>query len=147
MPGTPETENLRLVPHAPEHLRALIRGPELYEAASGMTPATGLRDFIVSPDVSLEWLAALASASEPDPWRYGFAVLHRTSGMVIGSAGFAGAPDAKNMVEIAYGNGGGPSANRLRASRSARPDRVCAHPSESESLYPDPGEMRFSPRG
>ncbi len=103
MLGTSETENLRLVPHAPEHLRALIHGPEFYEAASGMTPATGLRNFIVSPDVSSEWLVALENASEPDPWRYGFAVFHVASKMVIGSAGFAGPPDAEGSVEIAYG--------------------------------------------
>ena len=103
MAGPPKTANLRLVPHAPEHLRALIRGPEFYAAASGMTPAAGLRDFIVSPDVSPEWLASLECARETDPWRYGFAVLHLDSGMVIGNAGFTGPPDPQGRVEIAYG--------------------------------------------
>ena len=103
MAGTPGTENLRLVPHAPEHLRALIRGPEFYEAASGMMPAPGLRDFIVSPDVSPGWLAALECASKADPWRYGFAVFQLASGMVIGNAGFTGPPSAQGTVEIAYG--------------------------------------------
>ncbi len=47
-----ETKSLRLVPHAPEHLRALIEGNDSYERSSGLTPAKGLRDFIVSDDVS-----------------------------------------------------------------------------------------------
>jgi ribosomal-protein-alanine N-acetyltransferase len=98
-----ETRSLRLVPHAPEHLRALIKGPECYAQSSGMRPANGLRDFIVSDDVSPEWQAALESANGADPWRYGFAVVHLENGMVIGNAGFTGPPDAEGMVEIAYG--------------------------------------------
>ena len=94
---------LRLVPHEPEHLRALIQGPEPYARASGMTPANGLRDFIVSPDVSAEWMAALQSATDADPWKYGFAVVELATGLVIGNAGFVGAPDAAGVVEIAYG--------------------------------------------
>jgi RimJ/RimL family protein N-acetyltransferase len=101
-PG-PETKNLRLVPHAPEHLRALIESSESYEQRSGMKPANGLRDFIVSDDVAPEWLAALESASGIDPWRYGFAVVHRESGLVIGNAGFTGPPNADGIFEIAYG--------------------------------------------
>jgi ribosomal-protein-alanine N-acetyltransferase len=98
-----ETRSLRLVPHAPEHLRALIRGPEFYTECSGLIPAKGLRDFIVSDDVSPEWLAALQSAAGADPWRFGFALVQKESGMVIGSAGFTGPPDAEGTVEIAYG--------------------------------------------
>ena len=98
-----ETRSLRLVPHAPEHLRALIQGPEDYERLSGLAPARGLRDFIVSDDVSPEWLAALESATGADPWRFGFALVHTESGMVIGNAGFTGPPDAAGVVEIAYG--------------------------------------------
>jgi RimJ/RimL family protein N-acetyltransferase len=98
-----ETKNLRLVPHAPEHLRALIKGPEFYARTSGMMPANGLRDFIVSDDVSPEWLAALKSATAADPWSFGFALVHSESGLVIGNAGFIGPPDAEGMVEIAYG--------------------------------------------
>jgi [ribosomal protein S5]-alanine N-acetyltransferase len=98
-----ETESLRLVPHAPKHLRALIEGNDSYERSSGLTPARGLRDFIVSDDVSPEWLAALESATGSDPWRYGFALVHSESGLVIGNAGFIGPPDAEGIVEIAYG--------------------------------------------
>ena len=98
-----ERKRLRLVPHAAEHLRALIEGPEAYTRISGLKPARGLRDFIVSEDVSPEWLAALRTASGADPWRYGFAVVHLESGMVIGNAGLTGPPDAEGAVEIAYG--------------------------------------------
>jgi [ribosomal protein S5]-alanine N-acetyltransferase len=98
-----ETRSLRLVPHAPEHLRALIRGPEFYTQISGLVPATGLRDFLVSGDVSPEWLTALENASGADPWRFGFALVHTESGMVIGNAGFTGGPDGAGVVEIAYG--------------------------------------------
>lgn len=98
-----ETRSLRLVPHAPEHLRALITGPEHYAQSSRMKPANGLRDFIVSEDVSPEWLAELESATGADPWRFGFALVHLESGLVIGNAGFTGPPDAEGMVEIAYG--------------------------------------------
>ncbi len=98
-----KTKRLRLVPHAPEHLRALIQGPEDYARSSGMTPASGLRDFIVSKDVSPEWLAALQNATGADPWTYGFALVHQESETVIGTAGFTGPPDADGIVEIAYG--------------------------------------------
>jgi ribosomal-protein-alanine N-acetyltransferase len=97
------TENLRLVPHEPEHLRALIKGPEFYAKSSGMRPAKGLRDFIVSPDVSAEWLAALEHATHADPWTYGFALRHVETGEVIGNASFTGPPDHDGAVEIAYG--------------------------------------------
>ena len=98
-----ETRSLRLVPHAPEHLRALVQGPEEYQRRSGLAPANGLRDFIVSDDVAPEWLAALENATGADPWRFGFALVHMESGMVIGNAGFTGPPDAAGEVEIAYG--------------------------------------------
>ena len=98
-----ETTSLRLVPHAAEHLRALIRGPQFYVESSGLHPANGLRGFIVSDDVSPEWRALLEKAAGADPWLFGFAVVHRESGLVIGTAGFTGAPDPEGAVEIAYG--------------------------------------------
>ena len=97
------TARLRLAPHAPKDLRALIQGSDCYEHSSGLKPAAGLRDFIVSPDVSPDWLADLEKASEPDPWRYGFALIHLDSATVIGNAGFTGPPNANGIAEIAYG--------------------------------------------
>ena len=98
-----ETNRLRLVPHAAEHLRALIEGAEVYARACGMIPAPGLREFIVSGAVSSEWRAKLEAATGPDPWTFGFALLHRQSGQVIGNASFTGPPDGDGVAEIAYG--------------------------------------------
>ncbi len=98
-----KTNNLELVPHAPEHLRALIEGPEQYESRFGIRPAQGLRDFIVSADVSPAYLARLNAATEADPWTHGFALVHPASRLVIGMASFKGPPDADGVVEIAYG--------------------------------------------
>ena len=54
---TIETTRLRLLPYAPEHLLALIEGEERFEESFGMPAAAGLRDFIVSDEVSPAWLA------------------------------------------------------------------------------------------
>src|SRR5688572_465914 len=98
-----ETSRLILLPCAPEQLLALIEEPERFEQLMGFPAAAGLREFFVSGDVSPKWLAALRSASEPDPWRHGFFVVDRELPCVIGSAGFKGPPDSSGMVEIAYG--------------------------------------------
>lgn len=131
------TKRLRLVPHAPEHLRALIESTESYERCSGLKAAAGLREFIVSPEVSADWLAALKSASETDPWRHGFALVERETDTVIGNAGFTGPPDAEGSVEIAYGivpehEGRGYATEAARAlvafaRADARVRTVCAH--------------------
>ena len=98
-----ETARLRLVPHAPEHFLSLIRGVPEYEALIGLRAAAGLRDFFVSGDVSPAWLERLRTATGADVWEHGFGVVHRDDGLVIGSCGFKGPPDADGMVEIAYG--------------------------------------------
>lgn len=98
-----ETKNLKLVPHAPEHLRALIQGPDSNAQRVGSQPAEGLRDFMVSKDVSPDWLAQLESSTVADPWTHGFGLLHAASGTVIGMGSFKGPPGADGVVEIAYG--------------------------------------------
>lgn len=98
-----ETSRLILLPCAPAQLLTLIEQPKRFEELVGFPAADGLREFFVSGDVSPNWLAALRSASEPDPWRHGFFVVDREQRCVIGSAGFKGAPDSRGMVEIAYG--------------------------------------------
>ena len=100
---TIETTHLRLTPYAPQHCLALIEGTQEFEAQLGLPPAEGLRDFFLSSDVSPAWLAQLRAATVADPWRHGFAIVHRESRSVIGSAGFKGPPDAEGTVEIAYG--------------------------------------------
>ena len=97
------TAHLRLVPHEPSDLRALIRGPGWYAQSFGVPAAVGLREFLVSKDVSAEFLAWLARSDKADAWTHGFALVHPEDGFVVGTASFKGAPDAQGAVEIAYG--------------------------------------------
>ncbi|MCB1059556.1 MAG: GNAT family N-acetyltransferase [Calditrichaeota bacterium] len=53
-------------------------------------------------DVSPEWLKKVKLATEPDPWLCQFQIVRAADGVVLGSCGFSGAPDAAGMVEIAY---------------------------------------------
>jgi [ribosomal protein S5]-alanine N-acetyltransferase len=96
------TEHLQLVPQTPEHLCALIQGTAFYTRSFGYVPAAGLRDFFVSKDVSADFLERLPASTLADPWTHGFAVVHRDSSTVIGSAGFKGPPSTEGVVEIAY---------------------------------------------
>jgi RimJ/RimL family protein N-acetyltransferase len=100
-----ETARLRLLACTPAHLLALIERPQDFASLVGLPVADQLRGFYVSGDVSPEWLVALrAAAGGPaDPWRHGFFIVESSTGIVIGSAGFKGPPDAAGMVEIAYG--------------------------------------------
>jgi ribosomal-protein-alanine N-acetyltransferase len=95
-----DTKRLTLFPHVPEYLRALAEGPEAYQAVSGFQVADGLHGFVRA--ASEDFLKRLQSASEPDPWSWGFAVVDLEN-LVIGMAAFKGAPDATRTVEIAYG--------------------------------------------
>jgi [ribosomal protein S5]-alanine N-acetyltransferase len=98
-----QTAHLRLAPWAPEHLLALIDGPEQFEAKVGLPLADGLREFFVSGEVSPTWVESLRASTSPDPWRHGFALVHRDDERIIGSAAFKGPPDDDGVVEIAYG--------------------------------------------
>ena len=98
-----ETDRLQLVVHSPAHLLALIDGVAQFEEQTGRRAADGLRDFMVSGDISAVWLDRLRAATVADPWVHGFGVVHRESGSVIGTAGFKGPPDEDGTVEIAYG--------------------------------------------
>ncbi len=98
-----DTTHLQLLPNSPEHLLALIEGTRQFEEQSGIRAAAGLREFLVSDEVSPAFLDQLRAALVADPWVHGFAVVHQESGEVIGSAGFKGPPDEDGMVEIAYG--------------------------------------------
>ena len=114
-PGTPtshaparrlpslETARLTLQPYTPEQLLALRDGVSEFEERIGARAAEGLREFFVSDDVSPRWLERLHAAVGPDPWVFGFAVIHREDQCVIGAASFKGPPDDDGVVEIAYG--------------------------------------------
>jgi RimJ/RimL family protein N-acetyltransferase len=100
-----ETVRLTLQPYTPEQLLALREGVSEFEEriGEGVRAGTGLREFFVSDDVSPQWLERLRSAAGPDPWVFGFAVIHREDQCVIGAASFKGPPDDDGVVEIAYG--------------------------------------------
>jgi ribosomal-protein-alanine N-acetyltransferase len=98
-----QTGNIRLLPHTPEHLRALLEGSELYEHQFGIKVAGGVRDFLTGPEVSADFLARLRSSPQPDPWRDGFGIVHLADHIMIGFCSFTGPPDENEMVEIAYG--------------------------------------------
>jgi RimJ/RimL family protein N-acetyltransferase len=120
-----KANNLTLVPHNPKHLLALLEGADEYQKASGMRVADGVRDFLLA--ASPDFVAQLRTATEPDPWRFGFAIVHKIDNgaggsratwtgkpervdepggesidVVIGMCGFAGPPDSDGAAEIAY---------------------------------------------
>ncbi len=97
------TDRLTLLECSPEHLVTLIDDPELFESKVGFAAAEGLREFLVSDEVSPQWLAELRVAGGADPWQYGFFVIEPKSRVVIGTAGFKGPPNPEGVVEIAYG--------------------------------------------
>lgn len=98
------TKSIELVPHTPEHLRALfLQGFAEYEKSFGIPPAEGLRAFIGSGEMSSDWLTRLKSATVADPWQHGFAMVHVADQMMIGLASFKAPPNADRVVEIAYG--------------------------------------------
>jgi len=95
--------NISLFPHTPEHLKALLEGQEIYERRFKVKVADGVRDFLVGPEVSPDFLARLNSSPAPDPWMDGFDVLHLAENILIGFCSFTGPPTADGIVEIAYG--------------------------------------------
>src|SRR5687768_5145216 len=84
MPG----RSISLFPHTPDHLRALLEGRDVYEHRFGIKVADGVRDFLIGPEVSPEFLARLKSAAEPDPWKDGFGVLDVAANTIIGFCSF-----------------------------------------------------------
>ena len=99
-PNRLKTRNLTLVPHVPDHLLALIESSEAYEKQSGMRAADGVREFLLagSPDFQKQ----LQTAKAPDPWKFGFAIVHDIDNIVIGMCGFADPPHSNGVAEIAY---------------------------------------------
>lgn len=90
-----------MVAHLPRHLRALVRGVEEFENVAGLPVADGIRDQLLS--ASPEFLRNLEEARQPDPWRFGFGVVHRADNVLMGMGGFPGPPGPDAVIEIAYG--------------------------------------------
>lgn len=128
---------ISLVLHTPEHLRALLEGSEVYERRFHMKVAAGVRDFLIGPEVSADFLARLKSNPQPDPWKDGFGVLHTAEDTIIGFASFTGPPTPDGMVEIAYGiapgyQGRGYATEAAQAliayaSATGKVRTICAH--------------------
>jgi RimJ/RimL family protein N-acetyltransferase len=130
-----KTQRLELIPHIPSHLLALGESAEKYELASGRRIAQDVRDFLLL--ASADFLASLQTAVEPDPWRFGFAILHRADEVMIGLCGFAGPPDGNGVVEFGYsiapeyqGKGYATEAAMALsefATKDSRVRTICAH--------------------
>ena len=153
-----ETKRLRLVPHAPKHMLALIQGPDSYERGFGWRPAAGLRDFIVSKDVSPDYLAQLDGSAVADPWTHGFGLIHMATGTVIGFGGFKRPARRRQHCRDCLRRGAGESRQRVRhrsrpgAGQSCfqqwpRSDCTGAHPPGTECLNAGPGQVRFPAPG
>ena len=98
--STMQTKNLTLIPHLPRHLLALIESPEVYHKTCGTRVVDGVREFLLA--ASPEFLAQLRLSTVSDPWKFGFAIVHRQENLLIGLCGFTGPPDPDGAVEIAY---------------------------------------------
>ena len=110
---------ISLLSQTPEHFRALLEGSDIYEQRFGVRVAEGVRDFLVGPEVSAEFLERLNGPASADPWKDGFAVVEIEDKTVIGFCSFTGPPSADEMVEIAYGIAPG-YQNRGYATEAAR---------------------------
>jgi ribosomal-protein-alanine N-acetyltransferase len=63
--------------------------------------AAGIRGQLLA--ASPDFMARLEDAKQPDPWQFGFAVIHKTDNVLVGLCGFPGPPDSNGVAEIAYG--------------------------------------------
>jgi ribosomal-protein-alanine N-acetyltransferase len=96
-----QTQSLILAPHLPRYLRALLRSAEEFENMSGLRVADGIREQLLS--ASPEFTARVETAKEPDPWQFGFAIIHKIDNVLMGMCGFPGPPKPNGVAEIAYG--------------------------------------------
>lgn len=98
---TIQTENLILAPHVPRNLRALLRSESEFHETAGLRVAAGIHQQML--EASDDFKTRVDNAKQPDPWQFGFAVIHKNDNALIGTCGFPGPPDSKGVVEIAYG--------------------------------------------
>src|SRR5262249_53455671 len=96
-----QTKNLILAPHLPRYLRALLRSAEEFENTSGLRVADGIREQLLS--ASADFKTRVETAKEPDPWLFGFAIIHKIDNVLMGMCGFPGPPNSHGVAEIAYG--------------------------------------------
>ena len=132
---TIQTPNLILAAHLPRHLRALVRGVDEFENTAGLKVADGIRDQLLG--ASPEFVARIQTAKQPDPWSFGFAIIHKIDHTLIGLCGFSGSPNDDGVAEIAYaiapgyqGQGFATEAAQALiqfASADPRVKTICAH--------------------
>jgi RimJ/RimL family protein N-acetyltransferase len=82
-----QTKSLNLMPKTREEVLAEVKamGPE------------------EKTQLSEDWLARVHASSVRDPWIHGFSMVHRATGILVGTCGFKGPPAADGVVELAYG--------------------------------------------
>lgn len=93
-----ETANLKLIPCESRHFEAILNDHTRLEQMLGVSLADGWLVFPESMQSGYDYLEA-----HPDAlgwWTYLF--IHTGDKSLIGSGGFAGAPNANGMVEIGY---------------------------------------------
>ena len=78
-----------------------MRGTQEFENIAGLHVAEGIREQLLS--ASSDFKASVENAKEPDPWRFGFGVIHKIDNLLIGMGGFLGPLDSEGIAEIAYG--------------------------------------------
>lgn len=132
---TIETENLILAAHLPRHLRALLRSERDFEDTAGLRVAAGIHEQMLQ--ASADFKQRVENGKQPDPWQFGFAVIHKNDNVLIGTGGFPGPPDSNGVAEIAYGivphyQGCGYATEAAKAlidfaTRDPRVRTICAH--------------------
>ena len=130
-----ETDALIIVPHLPRHLRALLRSEQEFEDTAGLRIAGGIREQML--EGSADFKARVKTGKQPDPWQFGFAIIHKADNLLIGTCGFPGPPDSNGAAEIAYGiapayQGRGYATEAARfmiefATKDRRVKTICAH--------------------
>jgi [ribosomal protein S5]-alanine N-acetyltransferase len=98
---TIQTENLIITPYLPRYLRALMRSEKEFEDTSGLGVAEGIREQMLQ--ASAEFKTRVETGKQPDPWQFGFAIIHKSDNVLMGNCGFPGPPDSNGAAEIAYG--------------------------------------------
>ena len=130
-----QTENLIITPYLPRYLRALFRSKEEFENTSGLRLADGIRGQMSG--ASADFKARVENGKQPDPWLFGFAIIHKAENVLIGTCGFPGPPDSNGVAEIAYGiapgyQGRGYATEAAKflikfAVEDPRVKKICAH--------------------
>ena len=82
-----ETRSLNLIPKTRD---------EVLSELEAMSPEE-------KKQLSDDWLVQVRASSPADPWIHGFSMVHRATGILVGTCGFKGPPAADGVVELAYG--------------------------------------------